>query len=1183
MKLKKLVLHGFKSFADKTEFDFREGITVIVGPNGCGKSNVVDAVKWVLGEQRPASLRGKEMQDVIFSGTDSRKGLGYAEVCLVLDNADRSLPLEYEEVVITRRLYRSGESEYLINANPVRLRDVRELMMDSGGGPGALAVMEQGNIDRLLRADPIERRAVFEEAAGISKYRSRRKETERKLERTAENLARLRDVLGECETRERSLKIQAGKARRFKELSDELKRKRVAGVLARYGDLARRQEAAQAELEGILGAERQARDQLAEAIAQTDGQRALQEAARERVAAGEAEMAAAVGEGRAADEKRAAREREAEDLGARAEAAGREAEEARRRLGELERERTEAGRARTDSEGARAKAEEALRAAEALLREAEGRLQLLRAEREGLDLRRSEAFAAETQARNAEVRLDAERRALGARQDRLEERARSSAAALAELREAVTAALRDGKAAEERQRALEDRHLAAEAGARDARRETEVAAQDAAMRGGETAALVARRDLLQKLVEEGEGLTAGTRAVLEAAEAGTLAGVRGLLADLLRASGREAAQALDQALGEAAVAIVTETTAQAVAAIAWLKEGRRGRARFVPLDAVEQGLPALPAPLDEERVEPSVRPLVRSLLRGTRVARTLEDALGLAEGAAPALRVIALTGEEVGASGSLTGGTGDAGAGLIVRNAELAEIVETLAGAARAQEAAVGRVDAARARATDWEGTVESLRPALREARQAAREAGEALAAAQKAEAARAEEIAFEEEERAEVARLLEETGRDAEVVAARRASAQEASAFLEGESAGLLERLARSAGAREEAGRALTEARVEAARWREKAEAAAQRVAALAETIAATRRAADAREEEGRVCATRRQTCLDEVASLELMAQERRRALERQAREVEARRAAAAALQAQAGEAEGRVRELREMHERHRVELERHRLKETEYRMRLEALLEEVRREHGIDLAAAAKEEGAEAFDPEALEREIVELRERLERLGNVNHAALEELVEVEQRLAFLRKEEADLVAADAQLRDTIVKIDEVCVQRFQETFEKVRIHFREVFRKLFGGGKAEIFLENPADILGSGVEIVVRPPGKELRNMALLSGGEKTLTTVALLFAFYQTKPPPFCLMDEVDAALDESNTLRMCEMLKEYASQGQFLVITHARPTMTVADTLYGVTMPEAGISRRVAVRFSDIEAGRVIGLN
>ncbi|MGH7163856.1 MAG: AAA family ATPase, partial [Planctomycetota bacterium] len=337
-----------------------------------------------------------------------------------------------------------------------------------------------------------------------------------------------------------------------------------------------------------------------------------------------------------------------------------------------------------------------------------------------------------------------------------------------------------------------------------------------------------------------------------------------------------------------------------------------------------------------------------------------------------------------------------------------------------------------------------------------------------------------------------------------------------------------------------------------------------------------------GVACDARRSGCLDEVEALRRLAEEREKSIQRLAREVEERRASVAGIHRRLEEGDRRMRELRDLHERRREELERHRLKESEFRLRIEALLEEIRREHGVELTASDVERSAQA-DPEALEREIAELRDKLERLGNVNHAALEELAEVETKLQFLRREESDLVAADQQLRETIVKIDETCVARFTETFQRVGENFKEVFRKLFGGGKAEVFLENPDDVLGSGVEIRVRPPGKELRNLALLSGGEKSLTTVALLFAIYQAKPPPFCLLDEVDAALDEANTVRMCEMLKEYAARGQFLVITHSRPTMTVADALYGVTMPEAGVSRRVAVRFADIEAGRVVGLN
>ncbi|MHC4549143.1 MAG: chromosome segregation protein SMC [Planctomycetota bacterium] len=1176
MKIKKLILQGFKSFADKTEFEFKKGITVIVGPNGCGKSNVVDAVKWVLGEQRPSSLRGKEMQDVIFSGTNQRKGVGCAEVSLVLDNGAGSLPLEYEEVVVTRRLYRSGESEYLLNGNRVRLRDIRELMMDSGGGPGGLSVMEQGNIDRLLRADPKERRLVFEEAAGIAKYRSRRRETERKLERTAENLARLRDILSEQETRQRSLKIQAGKARRWREFTEALKQKRLTGALARYAELAQRRGEAERELGEVQRLEAGARTTLEEAVTSGEGRRKELDARREQVAGGEAEMGALVGERRAAEEKRAAREREASELAERAGQADAARAEAERRGVAQAEELAAAQREQAEAAAEQVQRTEALAAAEALCEEVEGRAALLRRERDDLDLKRTEAFAAETRARNEEVSCDAELRALDQRLRRLVERVESSGVELRSLEADQKQAGLALRRAEEEQRALEDRHVAAEDGAKQARRAADDMTEKAGRLTGEAAALTARRDVLTGLVADGEGLTAGTRALLEAGREGTLEGIQGILADLIGDVGAQAA-ALDQALGELAEAVVVETTPQGLAAIAWLKEGKRGRARLIPLDRA--GTAALPARF-AGACRGRMAGLLGALLRGTRVVATIDEALAQEK---DGQRVVVLGGEELESSGAIVGGTGDAGAGLVTRNAELAEVEGRLAETEQARGAAERGVREARARTREWESTLEELGPGLRRARAAVRTAGERMAATGKAAATRAEEMDLEQAEHADVERLIGDARQRQERARGDLARAEGERAALEAEADGLRERLGKVSGAREEASARRTEAKVELARWTEKARALEARTHALVEAIHSSRREAEARADEAETCRERRRACRDEIETLSRLGREREKALDRLAAQIEEWRSSVREMRTHLEAGDAHVRELRAAHEERREELERHRLRENEIRLRVETLLEQVRRDHGLDLDRVEPDPEAAAADPAQLEADITELREKIERLGNVNHAALEELALVEEKLAFLRREEADLVAADQQLRETIVRIDEICTNRFTDTFEKVKEHFQVTFRKLFGGGRAEIFLEDPADILWSGIEIRVRPPGKDLRNMALLSGGERSLTTVALLFSIYLTKPPPFCLLDEVDAALDEPNNVRMCEMLKEFARTGQFLVITHARPTMTVADTLYGVTMPEAGVSRHVSVRFADIEAGRIVGLN
>jgi chromosome segregation protein len=1180
MKLKRLTLHGFKSFADKTEFDFRDGITVIVGPNGCGKSNVVDAIKWVLGEQRPSSLRGKEMLDVIFSGTDQRKSQGFAEVALTFDNQDGLLAVDFDEVVVTRRLYRSGESEYLLNANRVRLRDIRELLMDSGGGPGALTVMEQGNIDRLLRADPHERRMVFEEAAGISKYRARRKETQSKLNRTHDNLDRLRDILGEYETRQRSLKIQAGKARRYAEFTEELKRKRLVGALARYRELFERQAEAQTVLDLVGASESAAREALEEVMQATSGQRTSLDSLREEITARESESATLFAESRGAQERKSGLERESQQLEARAATAEREGDEAARRALSLRAELTSAGSELDSAAIEEAQRDQQLEAADVLFREAEESVHLLRGQRDSLDMKRTDAFAAETSARNDEISAEAEGRALSGRIVRLDERAQTTGAELLQLEEAHVDTRRHVDEAEERVAALETKHGEAEQGAREARTELDLASEQEQELAGRVAALTARREMLEGLVERGEGLDSGIKALLAADRDGVL----GTVADLIEDSGG-VAEALDLALGGLAGAVVVETTEQAISALAWLRDGKRGRACLLPLDRV----PETKIPERFSSVRSRIDGALGTLLSGCDVVETLEQAGELPLGR----RIVVLTGEEFSAEGSVTGGTGQTASGLVRQRAHLAEVREQYAETTASRETASKRVAESRGSLNRWQEVLDDLRPRLRAATQERRTAGESFAAAEKAASSRADEIDLERAERAEVEGSVTECESRASTARVAREAAEAVRRQFENESRSLSEQIESAQAAREETSARRMDAKVDAARWTEKAGGLRQRVSDLEAGIAAAAREAETRAVEVKQAIDRRVACREEVATITEQSASRDTVLQGMQTEIDDRRVLARTLQDEVAAADTRLRDLRDAHEKHRAAMERHRLEENELRLRLESLVERVRTDYELDLITIAEEpqeeedEQSEAPDAEALEAEIVELQDKLERLGNVNHAALEELEAVEEKLGFMRREENDLVEAEKQLLSTIERIDEECTTRFTKTFAEVTEHFKLVFRKLFGGGKAEIFLEDPEDVLGSGIEVRVRPPGKELRNMALLSGGERSLTAVALLFSIYMTKPPPFCLLDEVDAALDESNTVRMCEMIREFSLdpsiKGQFVVITHARPTMTIADTLYGVTMPEPGVSRRVAVRFEDIEAGAVVGLN
>jgi chromosome segregation protein len=1082
-------------------------------------------VKWVLGEQRPTSLRGKEMMDVIFSGTDKRKSLGYAEVGLIFDNADGMLPLDFAEVSVTRRLYRSGESEYMLNGSRVRLRDIRELLMDSGGGPGALTVMEQGNIDRLLRADPQERRLVFEEAAGISKYRARRKETQRKLDRTHENLARLRDILGEYETRQRSLKIQAGKARRYSEFTEELKRKRLVGALARYRDLFGRQASAEEVLRELTDLEGGARQALEEAMESTTGQRARLDALRETTVGKEAESSRLYAEARADEEKRSALLREATQLELRADAAEREGGEAAARAASL---RTQLESAHADLDAAaveEAKRDEVLEAADALFREAEERVDLLRNERDELDMRRTDAFATETEARNEEISFEAEARALRGRLERLAERVRTSDVEMEQLRVEHASSRKHLDETEARFSKLDEEHAAAEAGARATRGELDAAAGEEQEHTGRAAALSARRDMLEGLVEKGEGLDAGTKAVLHAARQGALEGVRGTVAELIDDPGAQA-DALDRALGALAGAVVVETTAHAKAALTWLQLGKRGQACLLPLDR----LPAAELPARFAGV--TSRIALGSLLTGTDVVGDLEEALARPVGR----RIVVLSGGELGAEGTLTGGSVEQGSGLIRQRAELAEVRTQLEEAITIRDAAATRVAQARARATQWDESLEDLRPRLKQAAAERRTAGEIFAAADKAASARADEMDLERAERSEVEVTVTSCESSSAAARERRETAESLRKGLEAESGELGVRIQRAQAAREEAASRRMDAKVDAARWTEKAQGLRRRAADLEASIGNAAREAETRATEVKQSLERKAICLREAQTILEQSAERTVALDALKAEIDELRGRARGLQDQLDQGDKRLRELRDAHEKHRAEMERHRLQEHELRLRLEGLLERVRIDFERSRAArpgdqrAAAEAGAtgqrQPRRPRGARGGRGEARlhaPRGGRSGQRGKAAHGD--HREDRRGVHQPLQLDLRRGDRAFQDGLP----------QAVRRRPRGDLPRGSRR-----RARLRHRNP------------RPP----------AGQGAAQHGAALRWRAY---------------------TVRMCEMIREFSDRGQFLIITHARPTMTIADTLYGVTMPEAGVSRRVAVRFEDIEAGSVVGLN
>lgn len=1176
MLLKRIEIHGFKSFADRTEFELGRGVTCLVGPNGCGKSNVVDAVKWALGEQRPTALRGDQMADVIFKGNGRRSAMGFAEVTLVFDNAQGLLPLDAAEVAIGRRLTRDGESEYFLNRRVVRLREIRELFVDTGLGQNTYAVLEQGRIDAVLNANPVDRRHVFEEAAGIQKFRLRKRETARKLERVGQNLDRVSDLIDELEKRERSLKVQAGRARTYVNLSDRLTERRTLlfllqgvqieserrDVAARLAEAERRERETRAALEAAERTYRlaeQARERTREAVARMQERlsevRAERRSAEERLHAAErraretAEAASERGREREEAGRAAASAAEAlEQVGRNRERAAREAEAAeavarkeRARVGELERELEEA----LAQEEERERLAEALRVEEVRAgneRSAlETRIRKDRAARERT-VRREVELAALIERGRAEV-ADAERRLADLGQDRV----------------------RRVRSADEAARLLERR-----------RQESESLRTRIARARAERAALQSRYETLRDVVERHEGVGEAARRLLEAGERGELDGVLGLLADHIEVPA-ERARAVDAALGPLSAAVVVDGVEALERARAWLRDQGCGAATFVLADGG-----AAPAEGSDdggfgerllEHAEGRFGGLLERLVRSYRL---VDDDRALLEALATGRPAVTSDGVRVEPHGALTDPGGGGSMGLVERKAEL----ERLSSRVREQDRHIAELEQELARAGAAEAEAQAL---LEEALEARRELDEGLHEVrsvkqrllERVEVYRrelallaAEHAELEEEERAARRTLRDLERRLAEVARKRR----EAEAELGRHRASLRRRAetleeAKQVLARAERERALAEERLrsieaEAGHVEKAVSEARSRVEALESEIARlAEQKALAEREIGEIREALEASAAEETELVERL--ERARAEAERAEEERAKR-------------EREVAEARSAREEAQQALHEAQLVERDVLNARRHLLETAREELDLDLEARLAEfdpSGAPALDQ--VEEETRELKERIARLGNVNLDAITELEEVSRRLEFLKSERTDLEEARRSLEKMIKEMEDVSRERFLETFNAVREHFRTLFRKLFQGGRAEVRLEEGKDELEAGIEIVAAPPGKEARSITLLSGGERTLTALALLFALFKAKPAPIAILDEVDAALDEANIERFCGLLGEFLGHSQFLIVTHSKRTMSYADVIYGVTMEERGISKRIGIRLEEYE--------
>ncbi len=1179
MFLKKLILQGFKSFAERTEFEFGPGMTGIVGPNGCGKSNVLDATRWVLGEQSARSLRGAKMLDVIFNGSRSRKAMNFAEVELIFDNATRFLASDTPEVSVARTLYRSGESEYRLNGNACRLKDVRDLLLDTGVGVDAYSIIEQGRVDMMLQANPTQRRELFEEAAGVSRYKVRRAEAQRKLERTQNNVLRLNDLLEELERQLRSVKLAAGKARRWQELDRRWRELRCSFALAEYHALA---------------------GSVAEHAARLRDLSALAAAQRAAVAAWERAEAAIRNEERAADERvREAEERgadlrrEQESLRERIVAEQRRAEELADQIGRLRRQAAQSDGEAIELERRLADSEQALAdLSDRAQRDAE-RLGLLRQEHLGAEQRtahsrgaiesiRRQAFdaarsasliqnelqmiAQQQQRGEAQLQQIEARRAQWASEH--EQRAADREKALGEL------AGREREASELTERV---REIESEAATIDA--ELEGLSQEVGRYKEQRGALLSRLGVLEELEARQEGVEQGARWLLAWRDEGA-AGVLGLVADLLSLDDPRVAlleSALAQVEGRVVVADSHAFLAElrrreaAPAALDVLALDRVPAARGMRRYADAPGVLACAA--DWVRCDEAYRPLAEALLGRVYLVNDLERALALAEQAEPDCRFVTPEGWTVAPGGRLSLGGARGDRGLISRKAHIRQVRADL----DEVETALERAHRAHAALEQQRSDVRLRRGGLLDrvagVQRSHGEARSVLARLEEAVSRLERESRLLDGERAAALRSLSELGVRAGELSEQQRRAEESAREFEARMEELSVELGRLEQVVGELARSLTAAEVDVGRTEERRVACERNVRELRVQLEGLRARRIESEQAAEGAQLRREQSADELRQYESLL-ERRVAESREHESVIAelrgrstmirRRASASASAGRCASAEleqcERAVSAREMGRR-------------EAAVRCESLESRVRDELGLELAELHRTYVHADQDWEAIRAEIDEAREKIARLGNVNLDSIRELEELTPRHETLAAQKADLVTSIGRLEALIQELDEESRARFAATFEQIRGHFVELFRKLFGGGKADVLLEDPTRPLESGIEIIARPPGKEPQSISLLSGGERTMTAVALLFAVFRSKPSPFAILDEVDAALDEANIDRFNRMLMEFVVESQFIVITHNKRTMHHADVLYGVTMQEPGVSKRVSVRFED----------
>ncbi len=1178
MYFKRLEMHGFKSFAEPVVIEFHEGVTCIVGPNGSGKSNISDAIRWVLGEQSPKMLRGGKMEEVIFSGTASRKSRGMAEVTLVIDNSTGILPIDYNEVAITRRMYRSGESEYLINNNHCRLRDIRELIMDTGIGVDGYSIIGQGKIAEIVSSKPESRREIFEEAAGVVMYKSKKAEAERKLAGANANLERVNDIIGEIEGRIDGLREDSSKAKEYLELKDRYRELEINITLKNVEKLdssntALKEDAGQLaeNIEKLTARKREIDEKLTAGRARNESLEQLGSQARDKLLTKVEEINRLTSKNQLDSEKAAGFDRDyariKEEINQLEEKLAREAENAEKLednkdsvLAELKAEQERLG---AKVEAYNQITEESLKLSENIENEKNqmfalhSKVSAKRSEAKSMDSYKESLIKRKEQILSEGAEIEENTKAFREAVEKTKTRQKENSLILKQISEQLNTLRADSLICSDNIKKLT------------------ADAEDIKIRESQ---LTSRKKTIEEMENNYEGYNGAVRFIMKSG----IRGIDGVVAELMKVpSGLEIA--VETALGAGMQNIVCEKDVNAKEAINLLKSNKAGRLTFLPIESVKSspvnlnraisgapGFRGIAADLVE--YDEKYEGIFRYLLGRVAVVDNMDRAIALSKAGGSGLRFVTIDGEIINASGAITGGKyKNATANLLARRSEIEKLT--------------GSIDSLK---NDYKRTEEQLDFEKKRA--------EELAAETDAIETRRRDMEIEAADIAAKLNMLEESGKDAEQNTAKK----------ERELSAIEQDFANAVKMSEEAYRQADEAEEEINRLDgainekiEEYEKVKEKVSAAAEEITAARIAKTDRENKYEsVCQllSRIQDAIDDFTiqiddrndMLEALEEEKNKLLfnsedvgdkvrtlgeEKSELEDYISRISQekAVLVEELNNLSSELYSVGDSLNAYQDQKYQQEIKLAKNETQLDTIKEKLWDEFEISYAQAL-ELKKEDFALAPAVKESREIRNRMRELGDINVGAIREYEQVSERYGFLTEQRADITEAMDELRAIINDMERTIKTRFKENFDQVVVNFEDIFKELFGGGHAELRLDNEDNPLEAGIEIIAQPPGKKLQNINLMSGGEKTMTAIALMFAVLKTKPTPFCILDEVEAALDDANIDRFAAYLKKF-HEIQFAIVTHQKATMEHADVLYGVTMPEQGISKVISLRLGD----------